>query len=156
MPSSRHGHFLFVNISFCVMIVGAFFLKYSSQPVLQLRLTSSSTCASLTDSNNDKDLVEEINLSSNSLIVCRWATVRPGKIRSYTNSTMNSRCDHFFRTPPPQPVSSVFVLFLLLFLVHQFVHFECVDTGHSNPPDEKRPPVTGPCTHPSILERCMS
>jgi hypothetical protein len=93
--------FLFVNIAFCVMTVGAFFLKYSSRPVLQLRSTSPSTCASLTDSNDDKDLVEEINLSSDSLIVCRWLTVRPGKIRSYNNLTMKSRCDHFFGTPPP-------------------------------------------------------
>ncbi len=115
------------------MIVGAFFLKYSSQSVLQLRSTSSSTCALLTDSNDDKDLAEEINLSSNSLIVCRWVTVRPGKNKVVHQFDHELKVWPLLRHPPPQLVSLVFVLLLLLFLVHQFVHFERVDTGHSNP-----------------------
>jgi len=42
-----------------------------------------------------------IDLSSNLLIVRRWAQVFPGKIRLYTNSTMNLRWVHIFGMPTP-------------------------------------------------------
>jgi len=77
-------HGLHLLIAFFVITVRAFISKYSSRPVLQLRSTSSSSCASLTDSNNDNVLVKLMDLSSNSPIVRRWAQVRPGKIYGFT------------------------------------------------------------------------
>jgi hypothetical protein len=97
---------LFVIIAFFVIIVAGFAAKYFNRPDSQMRSTSSSSCASSTDSNYDNVLVELIDLSSNSPIIRRWAQVRPENIKSYTNSAMNSffyccLCLPLSLLPPP-------------------------------------------------------
>jgi hypothetical protein len=58
IPSYCFGQGLLVSIAFFVIGVGALFFKYDSWPVEQSRLTSSSSCDSSTDANDESDLVE--------------------------------------------------------------------------------------------------
>jgi hypothetical protein len=77
-PSYRFGQGLLVSIAFFVIGVGALFSKYVSRPVEQSRSTSSSSYDSSTDANDESDLVESIDRSSNSPMVERWVAVCVG------------------------------------------------------------------------------